>query len=191
MKLDNILDIGQQIYIWQVAIAYSGQLLGINAFDQPDVEKVKIDPSTVTRVNSNQSDYSLNLEFIQETIKNSSCLHLLSFGKKSKKYQSLLNEQKKILESLLQIPVNIHYAPRYLHSVGQLHKGGKTGIHFIFIDNIKMNKAKIPNYNFSFSDIAAAQLRNDSEYLTKISKKVAITNIKDLQTMTEQCTQSF
>ena len=191
MKLDNILDIGQQIYIWQVAIAYSGQLLGINAFDQPDVEKVKIDPSAVTRVNSNQSDYSLNLEFIQETIKNGSCLHLLSFGKKSKKYQSLLNEQKRILESLLQIPVNIHYAPRYLHSVGQLHKGGKTGIHFIFIDNIKMNKAKIPNYNFSFSDIAAAQLRNDSEYLTKISKKVAITNIKDLQTMTEQCTQSL
>ena len=103
---------------------------------------------------------------------------------KSKKYQSLLNDQKRILESLLQIPVNIHYAPRYLHSVGQLHKGGKTGNHFIFIDNIKMNKAKIPNYNFSFSDIAAAQLRNDSEYLTKISKKVAITKIKDLQTIT-------
>lgn len=191
IKLNNILDIGQQIYMWQVAIAYSGQLLGINAFDQPDVEKVKIDPGAVNRVNSNQNDYSLNQEFFQETIKNDSCLHLLSFGKKSKKYQSLLNEQKRILESLLQIPVNIHYAPRYLHSVGQLHKGGKTGNHFIFIDNIKMNKAKIPNYNFSFSDIAAAQLRNDSEYLTKISKKVAITKIKDLQTITEQCTRSF
>ena len=118
IKLNNILDIGQQIYMWQVAIAYSGQLLGINAFDQPDVEKVKIDPGAVNRVNSNQNDYSLNQEFFQETIKNDSCLHLLSFGKKSKKYQSLLNEQKRILESLLQIPVNIHYAPRYLHSVG-------------------------------------------------------------------------
>ena len=80
IKLNNILDIGQQIYMWQVAIAYSGQLLGINAFDQPDVEKVKIDPGAVTRVNSNQNDYSLNQEFFQETIKNDSCLHLLSFA---------------------------------------------------------------------------------------------------------------
>ena len=191
IQLDNILDIGKQIYMWQVAIAYSGQLLGINAFDQPDVETVKIDPRTVTRIHSKQSDYTLNLEFIQDVINNGSCLHLLSFGKKSKKYQSLLNEQKRILESLLQMPVNIHYAPRYLHSVGQLHKGGNTGNHFIFIDNIKIDKVKIPNYHFSFSDIAAAQLRNDSEYLTKISKKVAITNIKDLKTTTEQCTQSF
>jgi len=191
MKLDNILDIGQQIYMWQVAIAYSGQLLDINAFDQPDVEKVKIHPNTITKVNPNKNDYSLELEFIQDAKKESSCLHLLSFGKKDNQYQSILAKQKEILESLLLIPVNIHYAPRYLHSVGQLHKGGKTGDHFIFIDNITINNTNIPNSNFSFSDISAAQLSNDAEYLKKISKKVAITNMENLKQTIEKYTKSI
>ena len=191
MSLESTLDIGQHIYTWQMAIAYSGQLLNINAFDQPDVEKVKIHPGSITAVSTKQNEYTLNLKFIQNVKETGSCLHLLSFGKKSKQYQSRLTKQKTILESLLQIPVNIYYAPRYLHSVGQLHKGGKTGDHFIFIDNIKINNTNVPNNNFSFSDISFAQLNNDSNFLKKISKKVAITNIESLQQTIEQYTKSI
>ena len=184
LSLNSEMNIGRQIYMWQIAIAYSGQLLQINPFNQPDVEKVKINPTNISKVQKNNNFDDLSYEFLLKVKKIGTCLHILSFGQKDNNYIKKLIKKKKQLEVLLKVPVNIQYAPRYLHSVGQLHKNGQTGDNFIFIDNIKINNINIPGYDFSFSDISYAQFNNDAKYLQEIKKNITITQIDELVNIT-------
>jgi hypothetical protein len=87
--------------------------------------------------------------------------------------QNLLSELVVALRAVLPVPVILNPGPRYLHSTGQLHKGGpNTGLYLIITASTDTVLA-IPGEPYSFSDLNNAQARGDFSSLVALGRQVA------------------
>ena len=180
MDIEDISAISAEFYMWQVAVAYSGQLLKINPFDQPDVESVKITKNNVRNNQENKIKSKLTNNFFNQAKLHKGRIHILSFGAKNIDYINQLHNYKNKITSTYNIQVTLQFGPRYLHSVGQLHKGGRVNSSFIIINNIQEFDTKVPGTNFTFNQIISAQMNIDAYHLYKQKKDVVMLTVEDL-----------
>lgn len=201
IRLVDNFDIGSQIYIWEMATAVASHVLGINPFDQPDVETTK----ALTR--KMIATYREKKELPQEvpSLLTAECAvyggskavtpteALRNFLDQSKNnayicIQAYLNPEPKIVEALRQLKaaisrkyelaVTIGYGPRYLHSTGQLHKGDAGRGLFIQltsdgeIDLAIPDKIGVSDSTISFGTLKASQALGDRQALSELGRKV-------------------
>ena len=186
MDIRDVSTISVELYMWQVAVAYSGQLLKINPFNQPDVEIVKIDENNITNNQEIKITNRLTNNFFNQAKLHKKCIHILSFGAKNIDYINQLHNYKNKIAATYNVQVTLQFGPRYLHSVGQLHKGGRIDSSFIIINNIQEFDTKVPNANFTFNQIISAQMNNDAHHLYKQKKDVVIITFDDLSAVIDQ-----
>jgi len=217
IQIQDLLDLGGQFFLWEMATAVCGAQMNINPFDQPDVETAKkisrelvseykskgklpeekpILETNTTKIfaefsaNTISEAFSKFLEFAKE----GSYLSIQAFIKPSQRSDQALKEIQTLLREKTKKPTTIGYGPRYLHSTGQIHKGGSGKGLFIQFTSDHAGDAAIPDMagdnssSIGFRNLQLAQAMGDYQALIKRDRRVirihfskdAAEGIKDL-----------
>jgi hypothetical protein len=181
VRLSNEYELGQEFFRWEFATAVAGSILGINPFDQPDVQLAKdrtrqilasgddplVDPvgsADELFAQAREGDYVCLQAFVNPTAENETQLALLA--------------RRAALET--GCVVTQGFGPRYLHSTGQLHKGGPpTGLFLQVVDDTGEEIA-IPNQPFGFGKLIRAQAAGDFASLQERGRRVARIRLEDI-----------
>jgi len=203
VTIGDTYDLGGLFFIWELATALSASIIGVNPFDQPDVESAKLKSRALMeeyrKTGNIRTDKPL---FVQDEVEffGSDAIHgktikigLESFlnGKNETDYVAIMaylpydEELNDCLEDIRTgirkktgLAVTLGYGPRFLHSTGQLHKGGNNNGLFIQITHRISEDAGIPGEAYSFGALITAQAVGDYEALIDAGRRVCRLNIK-------------
>lgn len=187
LDLDDRYDLGGQIFLWEMATAVAGHILGIQPFDQPNVEAAKklarrmvdayqesgqlpegeVAPMTAAALDdflaqANDGDYIALQAYVQPTAETDAALQALRLALRAK----------------TRLATTVGFGPRYLHSTGQLHKGDSGNGLFIQFTSDPAEDAPIPNTagapasDMSFGVLIKAQALGDSDALRQAGRRV-------------------
>ena len=164
-------DLGGEVARWELATAVAGALLGINPFDQPDVAAAK---QATQRVLDGGDDLpeTGDPEPALGAVAEGGYAALLGFVTPDGPDEQRLHAAAERLRSRLRVPVTVGIGPRYLHSTGQLHKGGPPGGVFLVVVGDDPEDAEIPTHPFSFSRLKRAQAAGDIAALRAVGRTV-------------------
>ena len=204
ITLDDLLDLGQEFFRWEIATATAGAILGINAFNQPNVQESKDNTNrllTQVRTQGKLPEEKpslvkdpLKLYFketfhtVPATLKQflvqsrpGDYLALMAYIPENPANQRALQDIRSMLQDGLHIPTTLGYGPRFLHSTGQFHKGGpNTGL-FLQLTAEDARDVLIPGAPYTFGVFKHAQALGDLEALEKHGRRVGHIDIgKDI-----------
>ncbi|MDH4226517.1 MAG: glucose-6-phosphate isomerase [Deltaproteobacteria bacterium] len=210
ITLDDAYDIAGEMVRWEVATAAAGSILGINPFDQPDVEDAKKRARAVLgdfeknkasgipyRMILDDKDMAVYinkpgqritgvgrkpkdaLKKIFTSLKKGSYLALLPYlDMDDAALKGPLDAVRKAVLLKTKKTTLFGFGPRYLHSTGQLHKGGPRGGAFFFMISDGGVDASIPGKAYSFASLERAQLLGDMDALGAKGKAAALFVLK-------------
>ncbi len=141
-------DLGAEFFRWEFATAVTGAILGVNPFDQPNVAESKANTEVV-------------LEGDVEVVEHDSYLSILVFGPPSRVTDERLRLVREKLERRLGVATTVGYGPRFLHSTGQLHKGGPSTGHFVQVVRPASEDLAVPGMPYTFGRLLMAQAEGD------------------------------
>jgi transaldolase/glucose-6-phosphate isomerase len=163
LRLDDRYDLGQEFFRWEFATAVAGAVLGINPFDQPNVAESKANTQAVLarRSAASAAATATGLQDFLDGIKSGDYLALMAYLPPTPENDRRLAAIRSRLRDRLRVATTLGYGPRFLHSTGQLHKGGPPVGHFLQIMQRARNDLSIPGETFSFGELEAAQAEGD------------------------------
>jgi hypothetical protein len=193
--LDDRLDLGQEFYRWEIATATAGAILGINAFNQPNVQESKDNTNRLLRqlkeegrLPAEQADLTegpLSLyaqeprstaadtlaAFMQQA-QAGDYVAIMAYLTEEPDVEHMLQRLRLDLRDRMQLATTVGYGPRFLHSTGQFHKGGpNTGL-FLQLTVDDEDEVPIPDRPYSFASLKKAQALGDLEALRKHERRV-------------------
>ena len=168
-------ELGAQMFLWEFATAVAGAVLGINAFDQPDVEAAK-KAARATLESGDEPEWSE--DDVDELLTGAApgdYAAFLAFAPRSAEKRNVLDAARAKVARASGITTTAGFGPRYLHSTGQLHKGGPDTIRALVILDPPENDVGIPGKPYSFARLLRAQAAGDYEALKAAGKRAART----------------
>jgi glucose-6-phosphate isomerase len=171
-----------EVVRWEFATAVAGALLGINPFDQPDVQAAK---SATERVLSEGEDLPPTDDptDLLAGVQDGDYIALLGFVTPGGPDHVRLEEAADRLRSRLTAAVTVGVGPRYLHSTGQLHKGGPDTGSFLVLVGDDPEDAAIPGRSFSFGQLKRAQAAGDLAALRAAGRRAVHVSPSTLETL--------
>jgi glucose-6-phosphate isomerase/transaldolase/glucose-6-phosphate isomerase len=166
-------DLGAEFFRWEFATAVAGHLLGIQPFDQPNVQESKDNTNRVLesfhstgRLPEQTSHPAKDAaQTISNHLKPGTYVSILAYTTPAKLFEAAIRRLRQALMARYKIATTFGYGPRYLHSTGQLHKGGpNTGVFLELVDGMAPDLS-IPAKPFTFGTLAKAQATGDIESL--------------------------
>jgi glucose-6-phosphate isomerase len=164
------LDLGAEFFRWEFATAVCGALMGINPFDEPNVAEAKTRTNSVLLgvesgvdlIEVSKSSTVNDIHgFINQNLKPDGYIALLAFVDPSPLVRDRLMSLRDDLERKYNRPVTVGFGPRFLHSTGQLHKGGPAnGVYIQFVDDPESDPA-VPGKSYGFRTLIRAQALGD------------------------------
>jgi transaldolase/glucose-6-phosphate isomerase len=164
-----------EFYRWEFATAVAGHILEINPFDQPNVQQSKdaaarhlqSGPYTPARMKS-------VLELLQ-VVRPGDYISILAYLPRTATTRARLEELRSKLRRRFTVATTIGFGPRYLHSTGQIHKGGaNNGVFFQLLED-DPEDIPIPGKPFSFGALKRAQADGDLEALLQAGRRAVRT----------------
>jgi len=197
IPLSDKLDMGAEFFRWEMATAAAGAVLGVNPFNQPDVEAAKIrarelmtshrESGVISVDEPVLSDGSIHISgnagsnaettvgrmaaFFQQG-QGGDYATIMAYIPYSRENDELLNAIRIFLRDRLHVATTVGYGPRFLHSTGQLHKGGKNNGLFIQITHTPASDIPVPGEHYSFGTLLAAQAGGDYQALEESNRRV-------------------
>ena len=203
LRMTDRLDIGEQFALWEVAVAAAGSVLGIDAFDQPNVQESKDNTKRLlaqykqsgsfTEPESKQSgdvalviplsgskevelgsDLRSALTAILAQVKPGDYMAFTAYFEMDEEHKIEMHDIRMQVRNALKVATTVGFGPRFLHSTGQLHKGGPNSGVFIQLtaDTEKPNDVQIPGM-VTFGTLIRAQSLGDFESLDSRSRRGA------------------
>ena len=176
-------DLGAEFYRWEFATAVACHILGVNAFDQPNVEDAKV--RAKARIADYQEKGKLELgEFVplQEAkpaleeflagFEHADYFSIAAFLPRTGAMIAALQELRVAIRDKTKRAVTLGFGPRFLHSTGQLHKGGANNGLFLQITADPVEDIQIPGQGMSFGTLELAQALGDYEALKANERRV-------------------
>jgi len=193
--LADAYDLASEFFVWEFATAVAGWRLGINPFDQPNVQESKdatrelldyfksngelqdqeplIGDDTLTIYGSERTSPGLPNSSVADalrahlaTVRAGDYIALLVYVEETPEIEATLQAIRTRLRDSLQCATTTGYGPRFLHSTGQLHKGGPdTGV-FLQITAADHADLGIPEEPYTFSVLKQAQALGDFRSLS-------------------------
>ena len=172
-NLRDRYDLGAEFFRWEFATAVAGHLLGIHPFDQPNVQESKDNTNRVLesfhstgRLPEQTSHPAKDAaQTISGHLEPGTYVSILAYTTPTKLFEAAIRRLRQALMARYKIATTFGYGPRYLHSTGQLHKGGpNTGVFLELIDGM-VPDLSIPAKPFTFGTLAKAQATGDIESL--------------------------
>ncbi|NUN08205.1 MAG: glucose-6-phosphate isomerase [Ignavibacteriaceae bacterium] len=195
IKMKDAYGLAEEFFRWEFATAVSGIILKINPFDQPNVQLAKTlaNQSLATYKNtgslpSEKPDFeesgisvfgtgdtkNLAVTFSRffASIKSGDFVSLMAFLPYDDRIEAKLRELRtKVLEKY-SVTTTSGYGPRFLHSTGQLHKGGPNNGLFIQITDSIKEDIDVPGQNYTFGVLVTAQAQGDMKALLQKERRV-------------------
>ena len=178
LSLSNKYAIGAELFRWQFATAVIGHLLGINPFDQPDVQRAKdnTDKLLVSRKKARSIPHLASVGLFEELmakVEPGNYMAITAFSQPTPQFEKAISSLRERVSRVKGIATTFAYGPRYLHSTGQLHKGGTSSGIFLQLTQISQADVVIPGEKFTFGALAAAQAEGDLNALVERGRPVA------------------
>jgi len=166
LALEDRYDLGQEFFRWEFATAVAGAILGINAFDQPNVAESKQNTKDVLAGKQPPAPpappaTAPELERFLAAVRPGDYLALMAYLPPTPQNDRRLEAVRARLRDRLKVATTLGYGPRFLHSTGQLHKGGLPVGHFLQITERPDRDVAIPGMPYTFGQLEAAQAEGD------------------------------
>jgi hypothetical protein len=178
IRLDDRYGLGGEFVRWEVATALAGVLLGIDPFDQPNVAESKQNTDTVlaevtagAQLPEPEHD---DLRQLLESVQAGDYVSIQSYLPPDDKVAGGLTEVRLIIRDALHVATTSGWGPRFLHSTGQLHKGGPNSVVVIQLVDVPSDDEdiEIPGRDFSFATLVRAQAIGDVRSLRTHDRRV-------------------
>jgi transaldolase/glucose-6-phosphate isomerase len=177
-RLPDPYELGQEFFRWEFATAIAGSVLEINPFDQPDVQAAKDKTSEVLRSGEAPIEAEGSLEEALENAEpGEDYIAVLAFVDPAREAE---------LEPLVAraratgCAVTTGLGPRYLHSTGQLHKGGPNRGVFVQVVDDLGDELSIPGRDFGFRRLIAAQAAGDYQALRERGRRIVRVRLEEV-----------
>ncbi|MGB6066608.1 MAG: bifunctional transaldolase/phosoglucose isomerase [Desulfomonilaceae bacterium] len=194
ISLKDLLDLGQEFLRWEIATATIGSILGINPFDQPNVQESKDNTNRLLKevekegklpqakpalvdgplqlfANENASDVKNLFSKLFSGVQPGNYISLQAYLTEDPNVNSALQDLRILLRDRLRVATTLGYGPRFLHSTGQYHKGGpNTGL-FLQLTSEDPEDAPVPGRQYTFGLLKKAQALGDLEALRKHNRR--------------------
>lgn len=170
LTLRDRYDLGAEFFRWKFATAVAGHFLDLHPFDQPNVQESKENTNRNLeaihahgRLPSVQADGALTHLLAQAAP--GKYFAVLSYMRPSATAETALRSLRKAVLTRYRVATTAGYGPRYLHSTGQLHKGGPgTGLFLQLVEDMNQD-IEIPGAPYMFGTLAEAQAAGDLQSL--------------------------
>jgi transaldolase/glucose-6-phosphate isomerase len=188
--LTDLYDLGEEFFLWEIATAFAGWRLGINPFDQPNVQESKdatkellgkfeqagkleeqpvIATDAVLTIHADAgeraplpaSSVADALRAHLSQVKPGDYIALLAYIEETPGHDAALSEIRNHLRDATRAATTTGYGPRFLHSTGQLHKGGSDEGVFLQLTAPDKTDLPIPGQSYTFSILKQAQAQGD------------------------------
>lgn len=170
IPIQSKTELGAEFFRWEMATAIACALMKINAFDQPDVQSAK--DKTKAILKNMQAGEPLEipksertLEEFWEEVEPGNYVAILAFLPDRENLRKRLAGLQEKIRQETKLAVTLGFGPRYLHSTGQLHKGGPNSGVFILITSEIKEDLPVPGEPYSFGQLELAQAIGDLEAL--------------------------
>jgi hypothetical protein len=170
------LDLGAEFLRWEYATVALCEGLGVNAFDQPDVEEAKKLARAELTGGGSQHGASLptlTLPQLRQQARPGDYFALLAYVPPTPELFAQLQQVRAAWGEALGCATTLGFGPRYLHSTGQLHKGGPHSGLFLVITTDIGYDLDIPEMGWTFGQLHHAQARGDVRALLARGRRVA------------------
>ncbi|HIK88121.1 MAG TPA: hypothetical protein EYG09_00490 [Dehalococcoidia bacterium] len=167
-------EIAGEFFRWQFATAAASSLMGIYPFDQPDVEAAKVKSrELLTNVTSDLQTHDLteSLETITES-QPSRYVAVIAFLPESSELTEAFSKLRRAISVKTGMATTFGYGPRYLHSTGQLYKGGAQNALVLGFVSGKHDDLPVPGKGYSFGQLTAAQAGGDFMVMAEAGQTV-------------------
>jgi len=201
ISVKNTYNLGQEFFRWEIATAVAGSIIGINPFNQPDVEASKIETKKLTSEYENTGSLPPESPFLETegiklyadqkntaALRNSKTLvdalkfHLdrinandyfgvLAYITMNQQNEDALQAVRHLVRDDKKAATVLGFGPRFLHSTGQAYKGGPTSGVFLQITCDDKIDLPVPGQKYTFSVVKAAQARGDFAVLSERGRR--------------------
>jgi transaldolase/glucose-6-phosphate isomerase len=183
VEIDDPYDLGGEFFRWELATAVAGAILGINPFDQPNVQEAKDRTSHILsslgRGTVPGSGPEGSVDELLAQAREGDYIAVQAFVDPLE--EPRLHELVDRLRNETSCVVTFGLGPRYLHSTGQLHKGGAPiGCFLQVVDDVGED-LPIPGRDFGFGRLVQAQAAGDYEALKERGRPVARIRLEELE----------
>ena len=175
LRLGDKIELGAEIFRWEFATAVAGAVLGVNPFDQPDVEAAKRAGREVLESGDSIEWGTEDPEKLFAGTRPGELAALLAFAPRSRKAEETLAAGRRRLILEHGLATTAGFGPRYLHSTGQLHKGGPPGLTALVVLDEASPALEIPGSEYDFGRLVAAQASGDARALRNAGRAVGRT----------------
>lgn len=188
IRLSDRLDLAQEFFRWEIAVPAAGAVIGIQPFNQPDVQLAKdlarqamkagrsspaagvsgSDPISAANESGLERAFGEWLSKAQA----GDYIALHAYLEPRQETSAALDAIRLALRDRMRLATTVGYGPRFLHSTGQLHKGGpNTGLFLQLVDDAAADLA-VPETDYSFGALIRAQALGDWQALTQRRRRV-------------------
>jgi glucose-6-phosphate isomerase len=180
VRLPDPLELGQEFFRWEFATAVAGSILGINPFDQPDVQAAKDKTNEVLAAGDVKLEPEGSIDELMQAVEPPDYICIQAFVDPTPLNEGRLTQLARSLEERSGCVVTHGFGPRYLHSTGQLHKGGPaTGV-FLQLYEDYGAELPIPGQPFGFARLLRAQAAGDFESLRERGRRIARARLEEV-----------
>ncbi len=178
-RVTDPYELGQELYRWEFATAVAGAIIGINPFDQPNVQEAK-DRTIKVLAGEDAGPESADGPSLDELLAGASppdyiCIQAFVDPAREAELEPLVAGAKKT-----GCVVTHGLGPRYLHSTGQLHKGGPPEGRFIQVVDDPGAELAIPGRRFGFARLIRAQADGDLASLRERGRPIVRINLEEV-----------
>jgi transaldolase/glucose-6-phosphate isomerase len=189
ITLDHPTEVGAAMFLLEVAVAAAGAIIGIHPFNQPDVQLAKdlakramagsLDTSRVVELEATQPDLVDQLGEWLDGVEPGEYVGIHAWLDPNDDYRAVLESARLEVRDGRGVATTLDFGPRFLHSTGQLHKGGPNSGRFIQIIDHPAAEHTVPETDYSFGDLVGAQALGDNQALVSRDRRVALVCLGD------------
>jgi transaldolase/glucose-6-phosphate isomerase len=200
IAIQDPMEIGEEIFRWEIATAVAGSVIGINAFNQPDVEAAKVAARSLMAAYEKSGALPEEKPALREggvsafasaalplggaanldaavkallgSLRPGDYFAITAYVEMTPEHQTRLQGVRHRVRDRHKVATTLGYGPRFLHSTGQLHKGGPNSGVFLQITSDDAEDLPIPGQRFTFGVLKAAQALGDFQVLAERERRV-------------------
>ena len=187
LRLSSVEDLGGLMFVLEVAVAAAGAALSIHPFNQPDVQLAKdlarramegdLDSSGVVEVDALDPALAGHIETWLDGIATPEYVGIHAYLPPTVATRAAFETARQAIRDGRRVATTFDFGPRFLHSTGQLHKGGPAVGRFLQVLDHPNPKVDVPETDFSFAKLIGAQALGDYQALRERGQKVLLVSL--------------
>ncbi|HET9249616.1 MAG TPA: bifunctional transaldolase/phosoglucose isomerase [Actinomycetota bacterium] len=174
LLFDGREQIGGEFFRWEMATAVAGHVLGINPFDQPNVQEAKDATKAILASGSVEDPGFDDLGVLLKQVGEGDYVAILAYLDRTSETEDAIERARLAIRDRYRVATTTGFGPRFLHSTGQLHKGGaNNGVFIQVVDEARPVDVPIPGQPTTFGTLIDAQALGDLRSLRGRGRRVA------------------